>query len=149
MISSRIHSCTSCSNNKRLTKRPHLWWAKLFRHQKHQVQSNLLEQILWVSQMKLLCQKIQLNPTNFPLSQWFAVQTEQSSITIDGSIHSSSSSPENTNSDDFVLVPNNLPTDPNILNNEQQKYFPNSIFVDFRSLHQLCFVYLIFFAVKT
>lgn len=131
MISSRIHSCISCSNNKRLTKRPHSWWAKLFRHQKHQVQSNLLEQILWVSQMKSLCRNINLNPsTNFPLTQWFAVQTEQSSITIDGSIHSSSSSPENTNSDDFVLVPNNLPTDPNILNNEQQKYeyFLNPIF---------------------
>lgn len=49
------------------------------------------------------------------------VATEQSSITIGGSIHSSSSSPENSNSDDFVLVPNNLPTDPVILNYEQTK----------------------------
>lgn len=49
----------------------------------------------------------------------FTVQTEQSSITIGGSI-TSSSSPENTNSDDFVLVPNNLPTDPIILNYEKK-----------------------------
>lgn len=49
----------------------------------------------------------------------FAVNTEQSSITIGGSV-TSSSSPENTNSDDFVLVPNNLPTDQAILNYDKK-----------------------------
>lgn len=52
------------------------------------------------------------------------VATEQSSITIGASIHSSSSSPENSNSmvfDDFVLVPNNLPTDLNSANFEENK----------------------------
>lgn len=47
--------------------------------------------------------------------------TEDSNITIAGnSTHSESSSPENTNSDDFVLVPTNLPTDSTILNFERK-----------------------------
>lgn len=52
--------------------------------------------------------------------------TEQSSITMGGSIHSSSSSPENTNSDDFVLVPSNLPSDLNNFNAEDQMYVYDS-----------------------
>lgn len=49
------------------------------------------------------------------------VATEDSNITIaEHSTHSESSSPENTNSDDFVLVPTNLPTDSTILNYERK-----------------------------
>lgn len=45
------------------------------------------------------------------------VATEQSNnIIAENNTHSESSSPENTNSDDFVLVPTNLPLDPTQMN---------------------------------
>lgn len=59
--------------------------------------------------------------TPSPIQIKTLVATEDSNITIaEHSTHSESSSPENTNSDDFVLVPTNLPTDPTILNYERK-----------------------------
>lgn len=60
--------------------------------------------------------------TPSPIQMKTLVATEDSNITIAdiNSTHSESSSPENTNSDDFVLVPTNLPTDPIILNYERK-----------------------------
>lgn len=63
------------------------------------------------------------------------METTEPSVTLSGlSNHSSSSSPEN--SDDFVLVPNNLPTDQGIVNYERKlvyfskstKKFVNNVF---------------------
>lgn len=47
----------------------------------------------------------------------FTVEPE-SNVNLGLSIHSSSSSPEN--SDDFVLVPKNLPTDEGVVNYERK-----------------------------
>lgn len=58
----------------------------------------------------------------------FLVATEDSNITIAGnSTHSESSSPENTNSDDFVLVPTNLPTDPTMLDYERKYAYEKDV----------------------
>ncbi|XP_055316957.1 serine/threonine-protein kinase unc-51 [Sitodiplosis mosellana] len=60
--------------------------------------------------------------TPSPTQMKTLVATEDSNITIaENSTHSESSSPDNTNSDDFVLVPTNLPTDPTILNYERNQ----------------------------